>query len=89
MKNKLLVVFLLFSTMLNAGYTLKDGRFINQDNLATQSVQEHHSAALEALHSKNWTELIRQATIIIENYPNTPFSQESRFFLAKGYLETE
>jgi outer membrane protein assembly factor BamD (BamD/ComL family) len=88
MKNKLLVPFLLLVASLDASYTLKDGHFINEENLATNSVQEHHSAALEALHSKNWSELIRQATIILESFPNTPFSQESRFFLAKGYLET-
>jgi outer membrane protein assembly factor BamD (BamD/ComL family) len=87
MKSLFITIFLLLFVPLNAGYTLKEGRFINEDNLATTSVQEHHSAALEAFHSKNWQELIRQATIIIDNFPNTPFSQESRFFLAKGYLE--
>ena len=87
MKNKLLFPFLLLVASLDASYTLKEGHFINEENLATDSVQGHHSAALEALHAKNWPELIRQATVIIENFPNTPFSQESRFFLAKGYLE--
>lgn len=72
---------------LEASYTLKEGKFIHSEDLSTMSVQEHHSAALEALHTKNWQELVRQATIITKNFPSTPFSNESYFFLGKGYLE--
>ncbi|MBS3905005.1 MAG: outer membrane protein assembly factor BamD [Simkania sp.] len=83
------VILILSTPLIEAAYTFKEGKLIHSDELATMSVQEHHGAALEALHTRNWPELIRQATIITKNFPGTPFSQESYFFLGKGYLETQ
>jgi len=70
-----------------AAYTLKEGQLIHEDHVATMSVQEHHTAAIDALYSRNWGELLRHATIIHKNFSGTPFGQESLYFLGKSYLE--
>lgn len=85
----LLILTTLFSLPLQAAYTLKDGKLINSKYLATLSVQEHYSAAMEAYEKKDWEELINQATIVTKNFPTTPFAQEALYFLGVGYFEIE
>jgi outer membrane protein assembly factor BamD (BamD/ComL family) len=67
-------------------YTVKGGKVMNVEEVATLSVQEHHSLLLEAMQGQNWQEMIHQANIIIKNFPDTPFYQESFYFLAKAYF---
>jgi len=69
-----------------ATYTLKEGKFVNQKSVATLSVQEHYSAALEAYQKKDWKVLINQATIVIKNFPSTPFAHEAHFYLGVSYF---
>ncbi len=68
------------------GYTLQGGRLVNNQELATMSVQEHYSAAMDAYQKKDWEELIHQAMIITKNFPSTPFANESLFYLGVGYF---
>lgn len=76
-----------FSTnSLEAAYTIKDGKLINMHEIATLSVQEHYSLAKQALEEGHWRELIRQAQIIVKNFPGTDFAWDSYFFLGKGYF---
>ncbi len=82
-----LALFLCLTISGDAAYTLKEGKLLNEDHMATMSVQDHHNIAIEALHSRNWDELIRQAMIINKNFSRTPFGQESLYFLGRGYLE--
>ncbi len=69
-----------------AAYTVKDGKLVNKNEMATHSVQEHYSFAMEAYQKKKWGELVKQATIVIKNFPTTPFAQEAVFYLAVGYF---
>jgi len=82
------VIFAVFSP-LSAAYTLKQGKLINTNEVATKSVQEHYSLALEAFQNEDWAELIRQATIVVKNFPGTPFVQEAYFYLGAGYFHLE
>jgi len=76
-----LVVFIGSVAPAFGAYTLKSGKLINTDEVATLSVQEHYSAALEAFQKNDWTEVARQATIVIRNFPETPFYQEALYLL--------
>ena len=78
--------FLLAVAPLTAAYTVKNGKIMDIEEMATLSVQEHHSLLLEAVQDQEWQEVIRQATIIAKNFPDTPFFQESFYFLGLAYF---
>lgn len=71
---------------LMGAYTVKGGKVMNVEEVATLSVQDHHSLLLEAMQGGSWQEMIKQANIIIKNFPDTPFYQESFYFLAVAYF---
>jgi len=74
---------------LHAAYTVKEGKLVNKEEVATLSVQEHYSAATDAYQKKNWEELIKQALIVHKNFPGTPFAHEALFYLGVGYFHLE
>ena len=81
-----LILFALPLTLFGA-YTVKEGKLVNVEHVATLSVQEHYSAALEAYQKKKWDELVKQAYIVKTNFPATPFAQEAVFYLGIGYFQ--
>lgn len=86
---------LLFSGLLcaplasHAAYTFKNGKLIKSEEVATMSVQEHYSAALDAFQKQNWDEVVHQSLIVIKNFPSSPFAHEAYFYLGVGYFHTE
>lgn len=87
---KKLPLFLLYAALpLYGAYTVKDGKVMHVEEVATLSVQEHHSHLLEAVQSQNWQEAIQQANIIIKNFPGTPFFQEAFYFLGSAYFNLQ
>lgn len=70
----------------HASYTLKNGKLMNSEFVATLSVQEHYSSILEAYQKEQWEELVRQSLIMIHNFPTTPFAEETYFYLGVGYF---
>jgi outer membrane protein assembly factor BamD (BamD/ComL family) len=72
----------------HAAYTYKNGKLIKSAEVATMSVQEHYSAAMEAYGKENWDELIRHSVIVIRNFSSSPFAGEVCFFLGVGYFQT-
>jgi TolA-binding protein len=89
MKLVLFCISLLACAALNATYTLKEGKLINTKEAATMSVQEHYSAAMESYEKKEWEELIHQCTIVIKNFPSTPFAQEAQYYMGVAYFNQE
>ncbi len=79
------ILLLAFSSAFGA-YTLKSGKLVNANEVATMSVQEHYSALTEAYQKEDWQEVVRQGVIVTKNFPETPFVQESLFYLAAGYF---
>lgn len=71
---------------LDASYTLKHGKLINSELIATLSVQEHYSAILDAYQREEWELVIHQSLIMINNFPSTPFAEETYFYLGVGYF---
>lgn len=78
--------FVLSPFVAHAAYLLKDGRLVPQEEVATKSVQEHYSAAMEAFQKKKWDTLVQQAIIVTKSFPDTPFAQEALFYLGVGYF---
>lgn len=74
---------------LSAAYTLKQGKLMHVEEVATKSVQEHYSLTIEAYEKEDWSELVRQATLVIKNFPGTSFIQESLFYLGAGYYHLQ
>ncbi len=72
--------------LLDASYTLKNGKLMNSELVATLSVQELTIALfpLHALRQEQWEELVHQSLIMINNFPTTPFAEETYFYLGVG-----
>lgn len=70
----------------HGAYTFKNGKLIKSEEVATLSVQEHYSAALDAYQNEKWEETAHQALIVVKNFPSTPFAQEAYFYLGVSYF---
>lgn len=73
----------------HAAYTLKNGKLIKSEEVATMSVQEHYSAAVDAYQKQSWEEVIHHCTVVIKNFKTSPFAQEAYFYLGVSYFELE
>lgn len=73
----------------HAAYIFKNGKLMKSEEIATMSVQEHYSLAMDAYQKQNWDELIHQSLIVVKNFSNTPFAQEAYYYLALGYFHTD
>ncbi|MBY0529208.1 MAG: outer membrane protein assembly factor BamD [Rhabdochlamydiaceae bacterium] len=73
-------------TGVEAAYTVRNGKLVNAKEVATLSVQEHYSAALDAYQKKEWDTVITQSIIVLRNFPTTPFAQDILFYLGVGYF---
>jgi len=89
MSKKLMLASMLLLLPLSAAYTIKDGKVRNVNEVATLSVQEHHGLLLEAVQAERWDEVVQQATIMVQNFPDSPFYQESFYFLGLGFFHKE
>ncbi len=74
---------------LQATYVVDQGKLVDREEVATLSVQEHYSAAMQAFQKKKWDELIKQTTIVTKNFPSSPFAQEALYYLGVGYFHKE
>jgi outer membrane protein assembly factor BamD (BamD/ComL family) len=81
MRYIVVIFILLLAGPLSAAYTLKGGKLLPAEEVATASVQEHYSAALEAYQTKQWNELIKQSHIVLKNFPETSFAHDILFYL--------
>ncbi len=76
----------LVSVPSHAAYTIKDGKLMATDEIATLSVEEHYSLTISAHEKKQWQELTHQSTILLKNFPESPFAREAGFYLAVGFF---
>ena len=88
--SKLFILFLIVSlpVVAPAAFTIKDGKLVNKDNLATDSIQEHYGRMLAASDAEEWDETAKHARIIIKNFPSTNFSREAQYFLGLASFKT-
>lgn len=84
-----LLFFLSFSPLcVHATYIFKNGKLIKAERVATMSVQEHYSAAIDAFQKQDWNEVVRQSLIVVKNFSATPFAKEALYYLGIGYFHT-
>ena len=74
---------------LQGAFTVKDGKLLNAEDVATLSVQEHYSLLLEVFQKEEWKEVVKQSNILIKNFPTSPFFQESYYYMAAAYFHLE
>jgi outer membrane protein assembly factor BamD (BamD/ComL family) len=86
---KLTLALMLLAFPLSASYTIRNGKVMNEEEVATMSVQEHYGLLLEAVQEEKWDVVVQQATIMIQNFPDSPFYQESFYFLGLGFFQKE
>jgi outer membrane protein assembly factor BamD (BamD/ComL family) len=86
---KLSLALMLLAGPLCGAYTVKDGKIFNTQEVATMSVQEHYGLLLEAVQKEDWNEVVHQATIMVKNFPDSPFYQEAFYFLGTGFFHKE
>lgn len=77
---------LLFSAFLHlsrldGAYTIYNGSIVDTDLIPTMQVEDHYSAAVTAFGCENWYESARHFAIVSYNFPNSPYAQESFFYL--------
>ena len=84
-----LILFLTLSSLTFADYTLKDGKLVEREPIATQSVQEHYSAIIEYYEGQEWRKLEKEAQIVIKNFPSTPFARDAAYFIGVAYFHLE
>ena len=86
---RLVLVFLLLCSAAQAAHTEQKGKFKDVEKVASQSVQEHYRAAIDAHKERAWPELIKQSLIVLENFPKTPFAEDAQYYLGVGYFYTQ
>jgi outer membrane protein assembly factor BamD (BamD/ComL family) len=84
----LFLVLSFFPLCIHASYTFKNGKLIKSEQVATMSVQEHYSAAIDAFQKQNWDEVVHQSLIVVKNFSATPFAKEALYYLGVGYFYT-
>jgi len=86
---KALLFFLVPTLCGFADFTLKDGKLVEREYVATQSVQEHYGNLIGFLERGEWKRLEQEATILIRNFPNTSFSRDATYFLGVAYFNQD
>lgn len=72
---------------LQADYIWKNGKLIDFEKKPWLSMQDHYNAVLKASGDNQWLDLIENGVVLINNYKNSPFVDETRFLVAKAFLE--
>jgi len=90
-KSLFFVLFCLAASplILHAGYTVKDGKLVDADIVATMPVEGHYTAGVKAMESKDWYEAERQFSIASANFPGSPYGQEAFFYLGVAQFNLE
>jgi outer membrane assembly lipoprotein YfiO len=86
MKKYLLAVFLTLNT-LQADYIWKNGKLIDFNKQPWLPMQDHYNKVITACDENRWLDLIENGVVIINHYKDSPFVDETRFLLAKAFLE--
>ncbi len=53
------------------------------------TAEEHYSALIEAQGKKEWDKMVTEATELLENFSDSPYSTEALFYSGVGYFEQE
>jgi outer membrane protein assembly factor BamD (BamD/ComL family) len=82
-------VFVLCSSLLQAAYVFRNGTFVNTNDLAIYSLEEHFNLGISALKSKDWHEAMHQFRIVTINFPDSALGKEALYFLGVSYYQLD
>lgn len=73
--------------VIHADYIWKNGKLIDFEKTPWMQPQEHYAHVLKACDDKKWLDLIENGVVITHHFKDGPFADETRFLLAKAFLE--
>ena len=79
----------LASLSVDAAISIRNGRIVDADEVATFPVEEHEGMGLEAIKVCDWHEAARQFRIVTNEFPGTKESARSFFFLGVAYYHLQ
>jgi len=84
---KILCTLALSLNLAHADYIWKNGKLIDFEKTPWMQPQEHYAHVLKACDDQNWLGLIENGVVITRHFKDGPFADETRFLLAKPFLE--
>ena len=87
MKIIFFLIALCFISPIEATYLFKNGHFINVEEMATFSVEDHFQKGLDALKKQEWDTATTQFRIILLNFEDASLAVESQYFLGVALYE--
>lgn len=72
-----------------AAFTLRNGKIVDADAIATMPVQDHYNAGLAGINAHDWRESARQFRIVTTCFPESSYSSDSLYYLglAEFYMD--
>lgn len=67
---------------LQGGYTVRNGKIVNQKDLAKYPVQEHLARGVAFVEEKKWKKAEMEFRILCKAFPDTPFANTAEFYWA-------
>jgi len=86
---KILILFLILTTSGFTEYTLREGKLVEKEQVATGSAQEHYGAILQFYDSQQWKNCEKEALILMKNFSTTPYARDVAYFLGVSYFYQE
>jgi outer membrane protein assembly factor BamD (BamD/ComL family) len=83
------LVFLTVSTESFAAWTLKNGRLVDSEEVATLSSSEHYDIAMRALEVKDWRVAATNFKIVAKCFPLSTYAQDANYYLGIALFHME
>ncbi len=80
---------LLSGSFLHSTYLYKNGHLYNQQDVATQSIEEHYQLGIDALKAQQWNEAYQQFHIITVSFEGASLAQEAQFYLGVALYQMQ
>ena len=84
-----LASLLLGAAPLQGAYLFKNGHFINKNDVATKSAEEHFQSGLDSLKAKQWQEARQQFHIVIVSFGQSSLAQDAQYYMAVALYEMD
>lgn len=85
----ILAILILSTSAMEAGWTWKDGKFVDANEMPTLSAEEHYALAVKAYNDKDWNEASRHFLIMTQSFSASPLSADAAYFLGTCYFELQ
>ncbi len=83
----IVIGLLLGGTSLHGAYLFKNGRFYNQKDIATLSIEEHYQRGIDALKAQQWDVAFQQFHIITVSFDGASLAQDAQYYLGVSLYE--